>query len=795
MPQEPDNNPPLASADSATTLQGNQVQIDVLANDSDPDGDALSVGTLTLPDNGSLTLNADGTLTYTPDTYFYGEDSFTYRASDGELLSDPATVSITVEAASDEKIIQFQQDQDGYAGVADTELHQAQPDASRATATTLEVDSYDSGNVNGSNVQALLRFDNLFGSTNGQIPLGATILSATLELQTTNAGDGAKLHRMLQPWRDTDTWNSLGSGIQANGVEALADADVDTGFVEIGTTRLDVATSLQAWADGQLNLGWAFLPTGSDGWFFDSAEGTTPPKLIVEYSAPDDDLTNNPPLATNDSAEIVQGNQVQIDVLANDSDPDGDVLSVGSLTLPDNGSLTFNTDGTLTYTPDTYFYGEDSFTYRASDGELLSDPATVSITVIQSDDPPPLPLETSYIATAFSTSDQRNFEHTNATKSFYHDGAWWGVLPEETGWHVYRFDGPLPEPGTLGGWTKSSPTMLSSGRRADIAWHDETDTLYVINYGPTESQPRLFKLQYEAPTGTFQIADNIQIAGSGGKLTGAEWQRNADMALGLDQNGHPVLSLIGPSAAGGEQGLKLAYPLSSGLSTWAVSNIASGPTSNGGSNGNDKVDIVAFQQNGIDHMGLVYGDDATGLWQFAYQATPASPADYGSGWTIDTVTDAVSLDDHLAALWDGNDIIVTMKDDQNAVWALKGLPGAWETPVVVHEASHNASRPTLAFDEDKDLLFVFYQEKTHNPLGDIFFKTSFTDDLIFDSQDGGTRIVTSTNPDDNMSDPQMPYHAVGAATDNSFFVFARNQEAIEIWYNDLPLVAEAPFIA
>jgi hypothetical protein len=784
---EPVNNPPVANDDTATTTQGLAVQIAVLDNDSDPDGDPLTVGAVTQPANGSVTINPDGTITYTPDEDFVGNDSFTYQASDGELLSDPATVSVTVEQAEEpppgSMTLQFQHGSNGYFGVVDTYLHQSQPDTSRASSTTLVVDSVD----NKGEVQALLRFDDLFGSASGQIPLGATILSATLVVQTTSKGDGATLHRMLLPWSDSATWNSLESGIQADGIEAMIPNDLDTGFIPAGTTQLDVTASLQAWVNGQANHGWALLPLGPDGWKFHSAEGSTPPTLIVEYSTASGGPVNNAPVAQDDSASTTQGLAVQIAVLDNDSDPDGDPLTVGAATLPSNGSVTINPDGTITYTPDTFFIGSDSFTYRAYDGLLLSDPATVSITVIEGDGPPPLPLETSYIATAFNTSDRRNFEHTNATKSFYHDGDWWGVLPEVSGWHVYRFDGPLPDPGTMGGWTKSSPTMLTSGRRADIAWDNDTDTLYVINFGPSESSPRLYKMGYDISTRTFDIEANIQLAGEGGVLTGAEWQRNTEMSLGLDQNGSPVVAIIGPSAAGGEKGLKLAYPTSSSLATWSTTTIDPGPSTTSGSNGDNKVDFVAFRLDGVDHVGLVYGDDATGLWKLAYQPTPSSPADYGSGWMIDTITDAVVLDNHLAALWDGTNILMTMKDDKNAIWAIKGMPENWEAPVVAHSASQNGSRPTLAYDEDNEMLFVFYQENTNRPYGDIYFKTTLADELIFDPHDAGTRIITSTRSDENMSDPQMPYHSVGAATDGKFFVFARNQEAREIWYNDLQL--------
>src|SRR5262249_49927830 len=71
----------------------------VLGNDSDPDGDALTAVLANGPANGTLTLNADGSFTYTPNAGFAGSDSFTYRANDGAASSSPATVNITVTSA------------------------------------------------------------------------------------------------------------------------------------------------------------------------------------------------------------------------------------------------------------------------------------------------------------------------------------------------------------------------------------------------------------------------------------------------------------------------------------------------------------------------------------------------------------------------------------------------------------------------------------------------------------------------------------------------------------------------
>ncbi|PPT10394.1 T1SS secreted agglutinin RTX [Geitlerinema sp. FC II] len=93
----PVNDAPVASDDSISTLENTAVTFEVLSNDSDVDGDSLSVAAVSDAGNGTVDLNADGTLTYTPNTGFSGSDSFTYDLSDG-TLTDTATVDVVVDA-------------------------------------------------------------------------------------------------------------------------------------------------------------------------------------------------------------------------------------------------------------------------------------------------------------------------------------------------------------------------------------------------------------------------------------------------------------------------------------------------------------------------------------------------------------------------------------------------------------------------------------------------------------------------------------------------------------------------
>lgn len=87
------NNPPIAVDDDASTDSNTSVTIPVMANDYDPDGDPLAVTVLNQPNKGTVELNADGTVTYTPGNKANGSDSFGYTVSDG-AGSASATVQI-----------------------------------------------------------------------------------------------------------------------------------------------------------------------------------------------------------------------------------------------------------------------------------------------------------------------------------------------------------------------------------------------------------------------------------------------------------------------------------------------------------------------------------------------------------------------------------------------------------------------------------------------------------------------------------------------------------------------------
>ena len=193
----------------------------------------------------------------------------------GALTSDPANA----------QIISFQQGAGGYASTADTYIESANPAVSRAATTPLVADPFPA-------TQMLVRFDNILGLTVDKIPPGSQVLSAKLVLLTgsnaTDLGsDFMRAHRMLIPWNDTDTWNSLTAGVAVNGTDAAATPDYVVTPNTLNTYGIfDVTASVQAWVNGSAsNYGWVINgPSGADEWRIASSEAastTDRPRLEV----------------------------------------------------------------------------------------------------------------------------------------------------------------------------------------------------------------------------------------------------------------------------------------------------------------------------------------------------------------------------------------------------------------------------------------------------------------------------------------------------------------------------------
>jgi hypothetical protein len=173
----------------------------------------------------------------------------------GSLLAGKAAKNAPGDDGQKRKT-SFQYGVDGYSGTTDIELWQVSPDKCLEGNPNATTDAQNGGGES----QILLRFDNIFGDKQGQIPSGSAIQSAKVIVSAFDPGDTVHLHRMLVPWKRTATWNSMVAGVTANGLEASKQKD-----------------------------GWVFINTGGNGWDFYTSEfedAKQRPKLIVEFSLP-----------------------------------------------------------------------------------------------------------------------------------------------------------------------------------------------------------------------------------------------------------------------------------------------------------------------------------------------------------------------------------------------------------------------------------------------------------------------------------------------------------------------------
>jgi hypothetical protein len=284
-----DNLPPtitLSAPANAQNFTGSTVALSAVATDSD--GTVTKVefyrGTTKIGED----LSAPFTFSWTGVTN--GAHVITAVATDDDgARASSRAARITVSAP---QTLTFQQGTNGYTGGLDTGLRGAAPSTSLGASSTLTVDGDDSG----SQAQILLRFDNLVGTAASQIPAGATVTSATLTVQVMNQGSGFAVHRMIAPWSESSTWNSLVNGVSANGTEAVATPVTSAGAnnssanVTTGSLNLTITSAVQEWVNGTANQGLVLLPyaSGSDGVDIYTKEWATltqRPRLSVTFTA------------------------------------------------------------------------------------------------------------------------------------------------------------------------------------------------------------------------------------------------------------------------------------------------------------------------------------------------------------------------------------------------------------------------------------------------------------------------------------------------------------------------------
>ena len=378
----PVNDPPVANDDAASTAEEVQVGIDVLANDTDLEGDTLSVTSVTQPTNGTAVINPDKTVTYTPATDFNGSDSFSYTISDGNGGTDSATVSITVTGGNDAPIA----NDDSASTAEDT----AVTVAVRSNDIDLDGDALNVASLTQpSNGGAVLNADNTITYTPAADYNGTDSFSYVISDGNGGADSATVLITVTAVNDDPDAEDDIASTAEDTAVTVTVlanDADVDGDTLAVSSITQPTHGAAVLNADDTVTYTPAADYNGPDSFSYTVADGnggTDTATVSIEVGS-----GNDAPVAGDDSATTAEDTAVTVTVLANDTDLDGDALTVSSLTQPSNGGAVLNADDTITYTPAADHNGADSFTYSISDGNGGTDTATVSITITAVNDAP-----------------------------------------------------------------------------------------------------------------------------------------------------------------------------------------------------------------------------------------------------------------------------------------------------------------------------------------------------------------------------------------------------------------------
>ncbi|MEP5729658.1 MAG: tandem-95 repeat protein [Sulfitobacter sp.] len=384
----PVNDLPVAEDDEAETTSGEPVIIDILTNDSDVEtaNEDLIIALGTTPD-GTVEDNGDGTVTFTPNDDFVGDATFTYTITDEDGGVAEAEVTVAVEAPADTGPIAVddsaETDED-VSVIVDLLGNDTDPDNSNDELSLTAVSvSPGEGSVEDLG-DGTVRF------TPAQDFNGDVTISYTVSDPDGNTDDGTA-SVTVNPINDAP--------------DAVDDIDVTPEDTSITVNLLANDTDV----DGDTLTVTAVSVDPEQGTVVDNGDGTatfTPVEdfvgeVTISYSIEDEEgLTDSAehtvyvnevsdaPVTEDDSAETPEDTPITVNVLENDSDPDGDPLIISEVSVPEEQGTVEVVDNEVVFTPAENFNGPATITYTAQDPDGNATPGELVVEVTPVNDAP-----------------------------------------------------------------------------------------------------------------------------------------------------------------------------------------------------------------------------------------------------------------------------------------------------------------------------------------------------------------------------------------------------------------------
>ena len=367
------NAPPVANADTATTAYVTAVTLNVLANDSDPEGGALTLVSVSTPAHGQAVMNS-GQVVYTPNAGFAGDENFTYVVADPEGNSSTGNITVTVTnnppLAVDDQITTNPQT----AVTIDVLGNDSDPEGSALSVASVTQPA--NGSV------ALVNGDVVY--TPDGVFLGNETFDYTIE-DAAGATATATVTVTVAPMELTAVDDAVNVAQDMAFVIGVIDNDLIPPGASVTVAIGSAAANGSATVDG-LSIGYTpnagYLGPDSFTYTLTDQNGNTS-TATVNVTV----FANEPPAAVDDDLEIEAGTGIVLDVLANDSDPEGSALTIVDASATWLGSVTIvsgenGEPDQLLYDSPADTYGIDTVTYTIADewGRTATAMATVWIT-------------------------------------------------------------------------------------------------------------------------------------------------------------------------------------------------------------------------------------------------------------------------------------------------------------------------------------------------------------------------------------------------------------------------------
>ncbi|HAS6987824.1 TPA: tandem-95 repeat protein, partial [Vibrio parahaemolyticus] len=385
----PVNDAPVAKADTAVTDEDTPVTIDVLPNDTDVDGDTLSIQSASVPEAQGKVEIVEGKLVFTPAENFNGDAEITYTVTDGQL-TDEAKVAVTVNPVNDAPTIKV----DAVESITEDAVN---TDTVVASLTVRDTDTPED--------QLTVSLEN---NSNGYFVLVGD------EVKLTQAGVDAVNNDELN-LKDLTISASVSDGVNPTASDsdslvvnrvndaptvenAIADQvlseDFDAYTIDLNEVFKDSDSSLEFSVSGNNSIqisivnGVATITPTAD-WNGKETITFTAKDPSGESVSQTVDFTVAPVVDIEaDSSNVVEDTPTIIKVLGNDTfEGDDKVVSLDANNGPANGTVSVNPDGSVTYTPNDNYVGKDTFTYIVTSGGV-SESTTVEVNVTPVNDAP-----------------------------------------------------------------------------------------------------------------------------------------------------------------------------------------------------------------------------------------------------------------------------------------------------------------------------------------------------------------------------------------------------------------------